>query len=197
METLGWLGEDVWFAHGIHFTQEELHTLAATGTGVAHCPASNMKLSSGTARLPDMLRLHVPVGLAVDGSASNDGSNLMEEMRIAYLLHRHESAANAPSGYELLKVATCGGARLLGRSELGYLGVGMAGDLFAVKETRLELAGATEDVGSMLATVGLGGPVDYTVVNGRVIVENGRLSRVDEETVCKQCNEDARIMRLA
>ena len=85
----------------------------------------------------------------------------------------------------------------MGRSELGYLGVGMAGDLFAVKETRLELAGATEDVGSMLATVGLGGPVDYTVVNGRVIVENGRLSRVDEETVCKQCNEDARIMRLA
>ena len=88
MESLGWMGEDVWFAHGIHFTEDELKRLAETGTGVAHCPISNMKLSSGVALVPKMLELGVPLGLAVDGSASNDGSNLLEEMRVAYLLHR-------------------------------------------------------------------------------------------------------------
>ena len=81
MARLGWLGEDVWFAHGIHFNDEELRLLAQTGTGVAHCPISNMKLSSGIARIPEMLALGVPVGLAVDGSASNDGSSLLEELR--------------------------------------------------------------------------------------------------------------------
>nr|MCR5826113.1 amidohydrolase family protein [Oscillospiraceae bacterium] len=91
MERLGWLGSDVWYAHGIHFNDEELKLLADTGTGVAHCPISNMKLASGVARVPEMLRLGVPVGLAVDGSASNDGSSLMEELRVAYLLHRLHS----------------------------------------------------------------------------------------------------------
>ena len=194
MESLGWIGNDVWFAHGIHFTQEELEKLAQTGTGIAHCPASNMKLASGTARLPDMLRLGVPVGLAVDGSASNDSSNLMEEMRIAYLLHRHTSAAAAPSGYDLLKVATRGGARVLGRGDIGQLTEGMAADLFAVRENRLELAGAMADVGGMLSTVGIGGPVDLTMVNGRVIVEDGHLCGMDEERLCNQLNVDAKAL---
>ena len=158
LESLGWLGRDVWFAHGIHFNTEELKRLAQTGTGVAHCPASNMKLASGTARIPDMLTLGVPVGLAVDGSASNDGSNLLEEMRIAYLLHRLTYAAKAPSGYDLLRVATRGGAKVLGRDSIGCLAPGMAADLFAVRENRLELAGATADIGGMLATVGFGRP---------------------------------------
>ncbi|HNW86956.1 MAG TPA: 8-oxoguanine deaminase [Candidatus Limiplasma sp.] len=195
MESLGWLGSDVWFAHGIHFTVDELRLMAQAGTGVAHCPASNMKLASGAALLPDMLALHVPVGLAVDGSASNDGSNLMEEMRIAYLLHRHTFAAKAPSGYEILKIATRGGAEVLGRPEIGHIGVGMAGDLFAVRENRLSLAGATADVGSMLATVGLGGPVDYTVVGGRVIVEDGRLTGADEERLTEWVDTDAKRLR--
>ena len=82
MERLGWAGDDVWFAHGIHFNDEELRVLAKTGTGVCHCPISNMKLSSGIARIPEMLELGVPVGLGVDGSASNDGSSLMEELRV-------------------------------------------------------------------------------------------------------------------
>ena len=94
MASLGWTGPDVWYAHGIHFNDEELRELARTGTGVAHCPISNMKLASGVARVPEMLALGVPVGLAVDGSASNDGSSLMEELRVAYLLHRlHASKA--------------------------------------------------------------------------------------------------------
>ena len=88
MESLGWVGEDVWYAHGIHMNDEELDLLAATGTGVAHCPNSNMKLHSGVCRVPDMLQRGVKVGLAVDGSASNDGSNMMDEIRTAFLLHR-------------------------------------------------------------------------------------------------------------
>ena len=106
MSSLGWTGPDVWFAHGIHFNDEELRELARTGTGVAHCPISNMKLASGVARVPEMLALGVPVGLAVDGSASNDGSSLMEELRVAYLLHRLHASKAAPSGYQVLKMAT-------------------------------------------------------------------------------------------
>jgi len=186
MERLGWIGSDVWFAHGIHFNTEELRHLAATGTGVAHCPASNMKLSSGVARIPEMLALGVPVGLAVDGSASNDGSSLMEEMRIAYLLHRLTSGDKAPGGYDILKIATKGSARLLGRPELGHIAPGMAADLFAVKESRLEFAGATFDVSSMLSTVGIKAPVDYTVVAGKVIVDRGILVGVDEEAFTRR-----------
>lgn len=183
MESLGWTGPDVWFAHGIHFNEEELAFLAKTGTGVAHCPASNMKLSSGVCRVPEMLKLGVPLGLAVDGSASNDGSNLLEEMRTAYLLHRLTAAENAPSGYDILKIATAGSAKILGRGDIGRLEEGLCADLFAIKENRLELAGACFDVTSMLATVGLCGGVDTTVVNGRVVVQDGRLTTACEETL--------------
>ena len=181
MERLGWLGSDVWFAHGIHFNDAELRLLADTGTGVAHCPISNMKLASGVARVPDMLRLGVPVGLAVDGSASNDGSSLMEELRVAYLLHRLHASKNAPSGYDVLKMATRGSARLLGRDEIGQLAPGKCCDLFLVDARRMELTGALYDPKSVLAMVGLRGAVDCTVVNGRVAVEHGRLAGTDEE----------------
>lgn len=180
MEDLGWIGRDVWYAHGIHFNDGELKLLADTGTGVAHCPISNMKLSSGVCRIPDMLELGVPVGLAVDGSASNDGSSLLEELRVAYLLHRLTSSARAPSGYDLLKIATRGSARVLGREDIGSLEPGKAGDLFLIRRDRLELVGADLDVKSMLGTVGFKGPVDATVVNGRVVVKDGRLTGVDE-----------------
>lgn len=196
MQELGWIGPDVWFAHGIHFNDDELKLLADTGTGVAHCPASNMKLSSGVARIPEMLKLGIPVGLAVDGSASNDGSSLMEEMRIAYLLHRLTSGDQAPSGYDILKIATRGSARLLGRSELGQISIGSAADLFAVREDRLELAGATSDVTSMLATVGLKGPVDYTIVAGQVIVKEGRFLGVDEDEISRKISIISNIIRL-
>lgn len=186
MERLGWVGPDVWFAHGIHFNDAELKRLSETGTGVAHCPASNMKLSSGVARIPEMLKMKIPVGLAVDGSASNDGSSLAEEMRLAYLLHRLNSGKEAPSGYDVLKIATRGSARLLGRDDLGQLKEGMAADLFAVNENRLEFAGATFYVSGMLATVGLKGPVDYTIVNGKILVEKGELQNLDEEVVSRK-----------
>ena len=185
MQTLGWVGPDVWYAHGIHFNDEELKLLAETGTGVCHCPASNMKLSSGIARIPDMLKLGVPVGLGVDGSASNDGSSLMEELRTAFLLHRLNSSREAPSGYDVLKIATRGSARLLGRSDIGSLAAGKCCDLFLIDSRRMELVGACYDPKSVLATVGVRGPVDYTVVNGKITVREGRLASVDEEKLAR------------
>lgn len=189
MESLGWVGPDVWYAHGIHFNDEELLRLAQTGTGVAHCPISNMKLSSGVAKIPQMLKLGVPVGLAVDGSASNDGSNLLEEMRVAYLLHRLNWSQEAPSGYDILRMATRGSARILGREDLGQIAVGMAADFFLVDTERIELVGAQFDPMSMLCTVGLKGSVDYTVVNGQVVVRDGRLTRVDEGQTVEKANQ--------
>lgn len=188
MESLGWTGPDVWYAHGIHFNDEELQLLAKTGTGVAHCPISNMKLSSGICRVPEMLELDVPLGLAVDGSASNDGSNMLEEIRVAYLLHRLNASHKAPSGYDILKIATAGSARVLGRTDIGSLEIGKAGDLFILDPRRLEMVGADLDPKSLLGTVGWKGPVDYTVVNGRVTVRQGRLVGVDEEKAYVQAD---------
>ena len=189
MQALGWTGPDVWYAHGIHFNDDELKLLAETGTGVCHCPISNMKLSSGVARVPEMLKLGVPVGLGVDGSASNDGSSLMEELRMAYLLHRLTSSDKAPSGYDVLKMATRGGARLLGRDDIGQLAAGKCCDLFLIDSRRLELVGACYDPASVLATVGVRGPVDYTVVHGRVTVRHGHLTGIDEHAVAAQARE--------
>ena len=189
MESLGWTGSDVWFAHGIHFNDDELELLADTGTGVAHCPVSNQKLSSGTARVPRMLKLGVPLGLAVDGSASNDCSNLLAELRACYLLHRLQNSAASPSGYELLKVATSGGAQLLGRQDIGSLEVGKAADLFMINMNRIEFVGTQFDPASLLCTVGVNRPVDYTIVNGRIVVKNGELTMIDEEETVAKANK--------
>ncbi len=192
MARLGWLGEDVWFAHGIHFNDAELRLLAETGTGIAHCPISNMKLASGVARVPEMLALGVPVGLAVDGSASNDGSSLLEELRVAYLLHRLTASGRAPSGYEVLKMATRGSARLLGRDDIGQLAEGKCADLFLLDSRRLELVGCGQDAASVLGTVGVRGAVDYTVVQGRVTVREGHLAALDEGKLAVEANAKCR-----
>lgn len=183
MDTLDWIGSDVWYAHGIHFNDEELKILAKTQTGVAHCPISNMKLSSGIARIPEMIKLDVPVGLAVDGSASNDGSNLLEELRICYLLHRLNWSNNAPTGYDILKLATRGSARILGRNDIGELSVGKAADLFMINSNRIEFIGAEYDPKSILGTVGCKSTVDYTIIAGKVVVKDGKLTNVDEEKI--------------
>lgn len=191
MESLGWLGEDVWFAHGIHLNSEEIDLLARTHTGVCHCPISNMKLSSGIAKVPEMLKKGVNVGLGVDGSASNDGSNLLEEMRVCYLLHRLNSSKAAPDGYQVLKMATMGSAALLGREkEIGSLEEGKCADFFLVNSHRLELTGACYDPKSVLATVGLKGAVDWTIVNGKVTVEHGRLTGIDEEKTVSEADRE-------
>ena len=197
MASCGWLGEDVWFAHGIHFNDEELRLLAETGTGVAHCPVSNMKLASGVCRIPDMLRLGVPVGLAVDGSASNDGSNLLQEIRAAYLLHRLTWSQDAPTGYELLKMATRGSAAILGRDDIGQLAVGKAGDLFLLDVTGLDLVGATLDPGCLLGTVGYSKPPKYVLVGGKVVAQEGRLLGIDEARTAEAARTEMLAMLAA
>ena len=192
MESLGWVGPDVWYAHGIHFNDAELRLLADTGTGVAHCPISNMKLASGVCRVPEMLKRGVPVGLAVDGAASNDGSNLLEELRVCYLLHRLHSSAAAPTGYEVLKLATRGSARLLGREDIGCLAPGKAADCFLIDLDRLSLVGAQFDPMSVLGTVGFKGSVDYTIVNGVPVVQNGELTTIDEAEAVRSANRVVR-----
>lgn len=191
MAQVGWLGEDVWYAHGIHFNDEELKILAETGTGVCHCPISNMKLSSGVARIPEMLAMGIPVGMGVDGSASNDGNSLLEEIRCSFLMHRLHSGYDAPTGYDLLKMATMGSARILGRDkEIGSVEVGKCADFFLVDSNRIELVGATFDPKSVFGTVGFRMPVDYTVINGKVTVEEGRLTGIDEEKLVEDANRE-------
>ena len=188
MERLGWIGEDVFFAHGIHFNDEELKRLSDTKTGVAHCPVSNQKLSSGIARISEMVKLDIPVGLAVDGSASNDGSNLLAELRAGYLLQRLRYSNDAITPEGMLRIATRGGAEILGRKDIGYLEKGMAADLFMLDTTRLQYVGTNKDPIALLATVGVNHPVDYTIINGKIIVQDGEIKTIDENKIVKEAN---------
>ncbi len=181
-ESVGWLGRDVWFAHGVHLSDADLSLLAATSTGVAHCPTSNMRLSSGAAPLAKMLEIGVPVGLGVDGSASNDGSNLLSEARQALLVSRLERAmAQSPGPLlgprRVLELATLGGAELLGRDDLGALEPGKVADIAGFRVDDVALAGATDPVAALV----LSGPLRASDVwvHGRRIVEHGRIATLD------------------
>ena len=190
-ENCGWLGSDVWFAHGIHFTDEEIKRLAESKSGIAHCPVSNMKLSSGVCKVPRMIELGVPVGLAVDGGGSNDSSNLLSDIRTAFLLHRLSFDKKAPTGYEVLKMATVGSAKVLGREDIGSLEAGKGADLFMIDVDQLDFAGGLLDPAAFLATVGYGRPVDLTMVNGKIVYKNGRLMGIDEEKIKDQARKYA------
>lgn len=192
MESLGWLGEDVWYAHGIHFNQEELRLLAQTGTGIAHCPNSNMKLHSGVCKVPELLSLKAGLGLAVDGSASNDGSNMMDEIRSCYLLHRLVSGSKAPSAYTCLRLATVGSAALLGRQkDLGCIAPGYRADFFMLKKNRSELL-SVEDPADLFGAVGYHRPCDMVFVNGVLRVKEGELVDIDEEKLVQESQKEIR-----
>ncbi len=188
MEDLDWLGPDVWYAHGIHFTDDELKLLAETGTGVAHCPASNMRLGSGIARVPEMLQLGIPVGLAVDGSASNDSSDMVGEMRQALLLHRVHAGPDAITAEQVLEMATLGSARLLGRSDIGSLEVGKAADIAIFELNKLEYTGSLADPLAALIFSGINHEADMTIVNGQIVVEHGKLVGIDEAEIIANGN---------
>ena len=197
MEKVGWLGSDVWFAHAIHLEDGEIGLLGERGAGVAHCPVSNMKLSSGACRVPDLLAAGVPVGLAVDGSASNDSSDMWGEIRAAYLLGKLVWGERGPTAEEVLRMATVGGARVLGRDDIGYLGVGMAADMILLDMEQLGFAGGKHDPVAALVNCGDSHIVDTTIVNGQVVVRQGRLVRVDEEEVAAEANRISQSMLRA
>lgn len=192
-EHLEWLGSDVWFAHCVWLNDDEIARYAASGTGVAHCPSSNMRLASGIAPIVKMLRAGVKVGLGVDGSASNDSSHMLAEARQAMLLQRVGGAPRALTARQALELGTLGGARVLGRDDIGALEKGKAADFIAVKLNRVEYAGALHD--PVAALVFCAPPrVDLSVVNGRVVVENGELTTVELGAVIERHNRMAREM---
>ncbi len=189
MEKVGWLGNDVWFAHCVHLTENEIDLLAETGTGVAHCPVSNQKLASGAANIPYMLKKKVAVGLAVDGSASNDSSNMIAELKAAFLMHRLIYGISSMSAEEVLSMATNGGRDVLNQPEIGSLEEGKAADMFLINIKKLGFAGGLSDSVSALVTSGDSQIVDITIVNGKIVVCDGKLVNIDEEKVAEIANE--------
>ncbi len=188
MESIDWLGEDVWFAHCVHLEEDELDLLAGTGTGVAHCPTSNMRLSSGVARVPEMLERGVKVGLGVDGSASNDSSDMLGELRNCLLVHLLTWGPRAITADEIARMATRGGAAVLGRSEIGTIEPGMAADLALFDMNQIGYAGALSDPLAAIMYAGFDHRASYTVVNGEIVVEDGRLVRASEEEIAAEGN---------
>ncbi len=193
MHKLDWMGPDVWFAHAVCLNENEVARMAETGTGVAHCPSSNMRLGSGIAPIREMLDAGVKVGLAVDGSASNDGSHMLAEARQALLLQRVQKGADALAAEEALWMATRGGAAVLGRDDIGALAPGMAADFVAFDLTQLGYAGAQHDP---LAALVLAAPSQVTlaVIDGRVVVEDGELVGVDLAALIARHNALSREM---
>ena len=194
MRQLGWVGPDVWWAHAIYLNDDEIQMLAETGTGVAHCPTSNMLLGSGIAKVRQMRDEGVNVGIAVDGSASNDGNDLLLEARMAMLLQRVDGGADAFEVREALELATLGSAAAIGRDDLGKLAPGMAADFIGIRTDRLEMAGgAIHDPVASLMLCNVKG-VDLSVINGRPVVRNGELVGLDLEQVVAKHNELAKGM---
>ena len=190
-EALGWVGDDVWHAHCVHLSKPDMALFARSGTGVAHCPSSNMRLASGIAPVRAYLDAGVRVGLGVDGSASNDSSHMLAEARMALLLQRVSGNPAGLSAEEALWLATAGGARVLGRDDIGALAAGMAADFIAFRLDRLEYAGALHDP---MAALVFCTPqrVDLSVINGRVVVQDGRLLTIDLDPVIRRHNQIAR-----
>ena len=191
MEKLGWVGNDVWWAHCIWINDDEIKMMAETGTGVAHCPSSNMRLGSGIAPIREMLDAGVKVGLGVDGSASNDSSHMIAEGRMAMLLQRVSKGADALTIQETLNLETTGGASVLGRDDIGILKPGMAADFIGISLDSLPFAGGA--CHNPLAALFLCTPpqVDFSVINGRQVVENGRITTIDLERIIEKHNEIA------
>ena len=217
-QDLGWLGPDVWHAHCVKLDDEGISLFAATRTGVAHCPCSNMRLASGIAPIRRMLNAGVPVGLGVDGSASNDAAHLVNEARQAMLLARVGRALQPPetrqgadgqprtffgcdlgpaemTARDALSVATRGGAQVLGRTDIGHLAVGMCADLALFDLNTLAFAGGAvhDPVGALLLCASP--QAAYTVVNGRVVVREGQLTTIDLAPLIERHNHMA--MQLA
>ena len=189
MESVGWVGPDTWYAHGIWFKPDEIQRLGELKCGVAHCPVSNLRLGSGICHVPALLDAGVRVGIAVDGSASNDSSNLLKEMQTALLVHRVGTGVTSMPPQKVIRMATRGGAAILGQPEIGQVKPGLAADLAVFRLDRLDFAGAMADPASALLFCGSAPRAEYTIVAGRVLVEKGELTNIDEKAVFHRAND--------
>jgi cytosine/adenosine deaminase-related metal-dependent hydrolase len=193
-ESLGWVGDDVWHAHMVHPNAAEIERFGATRTGVAHCATSNMRLASGIAPVRALERAGARVGLGVDGSASNDSSAMLEETRQAMLLQRVADGPDAMSARDVLRLATRGGAAVLGRDDIGALAPGMAADIIGYRLDRLGLAGGA--VHDPLASLVFCRPgnVDLNIINGRVRIRDAAFVDVDLPKLIDRHNRIARAL---
>jgi cytosine/adenosine deaminase-related metal-dependent hydrolase len=189
LDSLGWLDEDVWCAHCIHLSSGDVERLAATGTGVAHCPTSNLRLGSGVAPVRELVDAGVHVGLGVDGSASNERSDLLFEVKQALLVARGRGGPAALTARESLRLATRGGAAVLGRDDLGSLEAGKRADFAVWRTDGLEFAGASD----LVAELVLSGPhrVERLVVGGEEVVGGGALVHADELEIAREHRRQA------
>ena len=187
---LGWLGRDVWCAHCVHLSVDDIADFAASGTGVAHCPTSNLRLGAGVAPVRDFLDEGVRVGLGVDGSASNERSDLFLEVKQTLLVARGRGGPGAMTARDALRLGTRGGAEVLGRDDIGSLEPGKCADLAIWRTDGLELAGADDPVAGLI----LSAPhrVDRLVVGGADVVRGGALVRGDEEEIAREQRAQAR-----
>jgi 8-oxoguanine deaminase len=192
-EKLDWVGHDVWHAHCVKLDDHGIKLFGRTGTGVAHCPCSNMRLASGIAPVGQMRAAGVPVGLGVDGSASNDSSGLMAEARQAMLLARVGFGPNAMTAREALEIATLGGAKVLNRDDIGALAPDMAADFVAFDLRRVSLAGGLHDPVAALVFCAPG-EVALSVIDGRIVVRHGRLATLDLPVLIERHNRLARVL---
>jgi cytosine/adenosine deaminase-related metal-dependent hydrolase len=184
---VNWVGPDVWHAHCVCLNEREVSLFGRTGTGICHCPSSNMRLASGIAPVKKMRELHVNVGLGVDGSASNDASHLLNEARLAMLLQRVNGDPSAMTARQALELATRGGAAVLGRDDVGALAPGMAADFVAYRLDAVGFAGAQHDpVAALVFCQSVN--VDYSVINGKMVVRDGVLQTVDTPVLVEQHN---------
>ena len=190
-ESVGWLGNDVWHAHCVKLSDKAIDKFGQTGTGVAHCPCSNMRLASGIAPIRKMLNKNVPVGLGVDGAASNDATNLFHEARQAFLLARvRDESASVMTARDALQIATRGGAKVLGRDDIGYLAQGMAADFIAVNLDKPGYVGTQLDPVAALIYCQTDS-IDYSFINGKKVVDRGNLTTVELSSLTKKANQVA------
>ncbi len=188
---MGFVGEDVFYAHAWELTPEEYKVLAETKTGISHCPAPAVLGGFPILDIKKLTEMGILVSLGCDGSATNDSSNELDALRMAYLMQSYHTKerGGCTSAYDMLKVATINGAKMLGRTELGSLEIEKGADLFMIDTNKLELTGALHDPKNMLARVGVTGPVWMTMVNGKVVYKDGHLPGVDEEKLAREGEE--------
>jgi len=193
VKSLGWINHNAWFAHAVHLNDNEIKLMGKIGCGVSHCPSSNMRLGSGIARIKTMMKAGINVSLAVDGSASNDSSNILSELRNALLLSRMRGKSNWLSARDVLWLATRGGAAVLDRKDIGQIAEGKQADLAMFSVENLEYAGGMSDPLAALIFTQRMSPVDYLIVNGEVKIRNGKLD-FDEKKHIKEHNRIAQEM---
>lgn len=194
MKSLDWISENAWFAHSIFLNDHEIKQAGKAKIGVSHCPSSNMRLGSGIARIRELLDAGVNVSLAVDGSASNDSSNMLSELRNAMLISRLREPKHWLNTEEILWMATVGGAKALGRNDIGQILPGKCADLTMISMDRLEYSGAQHDPAAAIIFNVAMAPVDYSIINGKIIVENGEINALDEVSLIQKHQQISNIL---